>query len=229
MKKLLFAFLFISTAFIMADQPVALSPSHTHGTGPIETGMTDGVVFSQPYSWELLDNGVSIYSAGNRWFCDDFELDDNYYITDIYIWVLWTGEHATEMNLVISEDDTNDSDPNTNTDVWSESVPCTSTFTGDSSWGYDIYEVHCVIDADIYPELNSNVHYYLEIQAETTDNTFILFSWYCVEDCAWWNDGSSVWVSMDTWWQEVDAFFVLHGEPVNALEPETWGSIKTLF
>ena len=227
MKIVLFTLLFLSTASILAEQPIVLSPRHVQGTGPIAIVMTDGVAYSQPYSWDLLDNAVSIYP--DRWFCDDFELDSDYCITDIYVWTVPTGELVSVMNLVISEDDTNDSDPNTNTDVWSESVPCINTFTGDSNWGYDFYETHCVIDADIYPELNASVHYYLEIQAETINNTFILFSWYCVEDCAWNDDGSGIWVSMDTWWTESDGFFVLEGEIVNALEPETWGSIKTLF
>ncbi len=227
MKKLVLVLLFLSTTSILADQPLILSPRHIQGTGPNEIVMTDGVVYSQPYSWELLDNAVTIMF--DRWFCDDFELDNDYYITDIYVWTIWMGEQASVMNLVISEDDINDSDPNTNIDVWSESVPCIHTFTGDSNWGFDIYETHCVIDTDIYPELNANIHYYLEIQAGTIDYTGILFSWYCVEDCAWWDDGSGVWVSMDTWWTESDGFFVLEGELVYALEPETWGSIKTLF
>lgn len=229
MKRLLFVLLFLSTAFTLADQPLVLSPRHVQGNDPIEVLLSDGEVYSQAYSWGLLDNAVSISGNANHWFCDDFTLDGNYYITDIYTWVIWTGIHATEMNLVISEDDQNDSDPNTNTDVWAEIVPCTSTPTGDSQWGYDFYEVHCVISTDVYPELSKDTHYYFEYQSPSPDNTFALFSYICVEDCAWCNDGSGVWVSMDTWWSPSDAFFVLLGEQFTAIEPETWGSIKTLF
>ncbi len=225
MKKLLFALIFLSTASIMADQPIVLSPRHVQGTGPIEI---DGLVYSQTYSWELIYNSVSINS--DRWFCDDFELDEDYYITDICVWTLWMGEQASIMNLVISEDDTNDSDPNTNTDVWSESIPCIHTFTGDSRWGYDIYETHCFIDEDIYPLLHDGVHYYFEVNADVIDTCWIIFMENCIGDMCWYDDGSGIWVRSDILFgMFMDMFFDFYGEPVNALEPETWGSIKTLF
>ena len=230
MKKLLFALLFVSTAFIMADQPVALSPRHNHGTGPIETVMTDGVVFSQPYRWELLYNGLSNYSGGNRWICDDFELIDNYYVTGIRVWMIWTGEQATQMNLIISEDYLLDWNPNTNKRIWEECVPCTNLLTGDSNWGYDIYETYCTISADVYPELDADVHYYFETQAETCDNCFILVSVCFIDDCCWYDDGSGEWVRCDNCFcPEPDLFFDFYGEPLSSLQPETWGSIKTLF
>ncbi len=222
MKKLLFVLLLLSTASILADQPLVLSPRHVQGTGPIAI---DGLVYSQTYSWELLYNGTSNYGGGDRWFCDDFELDDTYYVTSIDVWMLWTGEQASVMNLVISEDDTGDSDPNTNIDVWVESVPCINTFTGDSNWGYDIYQTHCIINADAYPELDTGVHYYFETQADVADNCFILFSLHYVADNCWYDDGSGVWAYF--FWY-VDMFFDFYGENL-ALEPETWGSIKTLF
>ena len=223
MKRFLFALLLLSITSILADQPLVLSPRHTQGTGPIAI---DGLVYSQTYSYELLVNGMSNYGGGDRWFCDDFELDDNYYVTSIDVWMLWTGEQASVMNLVISEDDTGDSDPNTNIDVWVESVPCTNTFTGDSQWGYDIYQTHCIINADAYPELDTGVHYYFETQADVADNCFILFSPHYVADNCWYDDGLGVWIYF--FW-DADMFFDFYGEPVSALEPETWGSIKTLF
>jgi hypothetical protein len=223
MKKLLFASLLLSITSVLADQPLVLSPRHVQGNGPIEI---DGLVYSQTYNFAELYNGSSIYSGGNRWFCDDFELDDNYYVTEMCVWMMWTGDQASMMNFVISEDDTGDSDPNTNTDVWAESVPCTNTFTGDSQWGYDIYETYCTINADAYPELDVGVHYYFETQADTDDNCFILFSYHYVADNPWFDMGSGVW---EDFFYTSDLFFDFYGEPVSALESETWGSIKTLF
>jgi hypothetical protein len=130
------------------------------------------------------------------------------------------------MNLVISLDDTGDSDPNTNIDVWVESVPCTNTFTGDSNWGFDIYQTYCTISADAYPELDAGEHYYFEVQADTDDNCFVCFTFHSIGDICWYDDGSGVWIYF--FW-DADLFFDFYGEPVNALEPETWGSIKTLF
>ena len=227
MKRFLFALLFLLIASTLADQPLVLSPRHTQGTGPIEI---DGLVYSQTYDYSILVTGISIYGGGNRWLCDDFELDNNYYVTEMCVWMIWTGDQASMMNFVISEDNTGDSDPNTNIDVWVESVPCTNTFTGDSQWGYDIYETYCTINADAYPELDAGVHYYFETQADVVSPCFILTSWNYIGDLCWYNDGTGVWVESDiTFGFPLDLFFDFYGEPVNALEPETWGSIKTLF
>ncbi len=225
MKKLLPAFLFLSIASILADEPLILAPRHIQGTGPIEI---NELVYSQTYNYPRLNNSVSIHA--DRWFCDDLTIGGDYYVTDIYVWILWTGEQASVMNLVISEDDTNDSDPNTNTDVWSESVPCINTFTGDSNWGYDIYETHCFIDQDIFPVLYKDVHYYFEVNADIIDVCWITFMENHFGDNCWYDNGSGVWVRSDIYFAfSVDMFFDFYGEPVNDLEPETWGSIKTLF
>ncbi len=227
MKKLLFTLLLLSTASILADQPLVLSPRRVQGTGPITI---DGLVYSQTYDFGHIIGGAPISGILDRWLCDDFELDNDYYISDVYVWMIWTGEQASLMNLVISEDDTGDSDPNTNIDVWAETVPCSHTDTGDNIWGYDIYETHCVINADVYPELDSGKHYYFEVQADVSDSCFILFSVYFIGDYCWFDDGSGVWVRSDYMFgMYSDMFFDFYGEPVSALEPETWGSIKTLF
>ena len=225
MKKSLFALLLLSIASILADQPIVLSSRQTQGTGPLEI---DGLVYSQTYTFESLDIAILNSSGVNYWVCDDFELDDNYYVTEMCVWMIWTGEHATVMNFVISEDNTGDSDPNTNIDVWAESVPCTNTFTGDQAFGYDVYETYCTINAGAYPELDAGAHYYFETQAVTPDNSYILADVNMVSGGCWyWTEGE---------WHEIinmsgypHMFFDFYGEPMNTLESETWGSIKTLF
>ena len=225
MKRLLLVLLFLSTASILADQSRILSPRHVQGTGPIEI---DGLVYSQAFGSYV--SGIGINSGSNQWLCDDFVLGGDYYLTDIYTWMIWTGGQGSTMNLVISEDDLNDSDPNTNTDVWVESVPCTHTFTGDMLWGYDIYETHCVINADLYPELDEGIHYYFEIQAEVVDGCFILVSDNYIGDSCWYDNGGGIWVEGLVYFgSPTDMVFVFYGEPVSALEPDTWGRIKTLF
>lgn len=131
------------------------------------------------------------------------------------------------MNLVISEDDTGDSDPNITTDVWAESIPCINTPTGYSNWGYDIYETYCEISPGV--NLNCSTHYYFETQAVTPDNCFILVSPNYYGDYCWIDDGSGIWVRSDeAFGEDSDMFFVFIAV-MNALEPETWGSIKTIF
>jgi hypothetical protein len=88
-------------------------------------------VYSQPCE-EGLYYGYSNYGAGDRWVCDDFILDLDADITEIVVWEIYTGGTASHYNIAISVDDKGDSDPNTNTVIWEENVPCTNLFMG---WG----------------------------------------------------------------------------------------------
>jgi len=224
MRLFVFALVFVAAFAFAADMELGLR----HITGPTGGG-SDADVYSQTYDFGILQNGYSNYGAGSRWVCDDFELAGDYDVREIYVWMIWTGEQGTMMNFIISEDDAADSDPNTNTDVWSEGVPCTNTFTGDSNWGYDIYETYCTVNADAYPELYAGTHYYFETQADVVDNCFILISPNYIGDFCWFDDGSGVYVRSDVaFGQDSDMFFDFFGEPL-ALESGTWGTIKTLF
>ncbi|MCK4505293.1 MAG: hypothetical protein KAW14_06735 [Candidatus Aegiribacteria sp.] len=226
MKQILSVILIISLSSALADQTAELGSRNIHGTGPLEIWPT---IYSQTYSYENLLNGYSNYSAGNRWVCDDFEVTGFSYVFDIWVWMIWTGEQGTEMNLVFSVDDAGDSDPNTNTDLMAESFPCTNTFTGDSNWGYDIYEIYIDIYEGPFFELIPGTHYYFEVQADTWDNCFILVSHNYNGDYCWYNDGSGVWVRSDIMFgEDSDMFFNFVGQ-ILTLESETWGSIKTLF
>ncbi len=229
MKEFLFAVLILSLSSALADQPYELGSRHIQGTGP--TGI-DYLVYSQTYIYENLLNGYSNYGAGDRWVCDDLEVIGYASVYEIYVWMIWTGGQGSTMNLVISKDDTGDSDPNTNTDVWAESVSCTNTFTGDSNWGYDIYETYMnfYYSYPPYPPyLHPGTHYYFETQADVTDNCFILVSHNYIGDYCWFNDGSGIWVRSDvTFEQDSDMFFDFDGQFLD-FESETWGNIKTLF
>lgn len=220
--KFSISMLLIIIASLYADQPHMLRSYHIQGTDPVVIG---DMIYSQAGP---IVSGIGINSGSNQWLCDDFVLDGCYYLTDIYTWMIWTSMAASTMNLVISEDDLSDSDPNTNTDVWVESVPCINTYTGETFWGYDLYETHCIIDADLYPELDSGIHYYFEMQAEVVDGCFTLVSDNYIGDSCWYDNGGGVWVE-DYFGYPTDMVFVFYGDPVSALESETWGSIKTLF
>jgi hypothetical protein len=224
MKQFLPAILIMIVSFALGNPPAELGSRHIQGTGP--TGI-DYLVYSQTYSYENLLNGYSNYGAGDRWVCDDFELIGSAWVSNIDVWMIWTGGQASTMNIVISKDDTGDSDPNTNTDVWAESASCTNTFTGDSNWGYDIYKTDCEIMYSL--TLYGEIHYYFETQADVVDNCFILVSHNYIGDYCWYNDGSGIWVRSDVvFGQDSDMFFDFNGM-LPVVESETWGSIKTLF
>ena len=226
MKLFLSTIMIIALFSALADPPAELGSRHIQGTGP--TGI-DNLVYSQTYNYENLLNGYSIYGAGDRWACDDLEIAGFAWVYEIHIWMIWTGGQASTMNLVVSKDDTGDSDPNTNTDIWVESVSCINTLTGDSNWGFDIYETYMDLCEDYTLELMGGIHYYFETQADVTDNCFVLVSRNYNGDYCWYNDGSGVWVRSDVIFeQDSDMFFDFVGQ-IAALESETWSSIKTLF
>ena len=224
MKLFVFALVIVAASAFALDAD--LGNQHSEGNGMVSI---DGLVYSQTYDYAELINGYSNYGAGDRWVCDDFELaGPSYVVEHAVVWMIWTGGMGSTMNFVFSEDN-GDSDPNTATDVWAEAVPCTNEFTGDSNWGFDIYETTCDInETDTWPEFEIGTHYWFETQADVVDNCFILVGTWGVLSYTWYNDGSGVWVRSDIMFGTgTDMFFDLHG--YGALEPGTWADIKTLF
>ncbi len=214
--------LVVAFAFAANDQLGAVRTA-----GPVGAP-SDANIYSQTYSFASILNGYSNYSAGSRQVADDFELTENYDVREIVVWMIWQGAQATAMNLSVLSDDASDSNPGTATEVWSEAVPCVNVDTGDTNWGYPIWETTCTVNTDVYPELTSGVHYYLNTQAEVADNCFIIVSNWAVADLTWYYDGSA-WARCDTAFGESsDLFFDLSGEET-AIESRTWGSVKTLF
>jgi len=224
MKLFVFALVIVAASAFAAD--AELGPRHAEGTGMVSI---DGLIYSQTYDYANLMNGYSNYGAGDRWVADDFELAGPEYVVEhAIVWMIWTGGMGSTMNFVFSEDN-GDSDPNTATEIWAEPVPCTNEFTGDSNWGFDIYETTCdFIEAGTYPELVVGTHYWMETQADVTDNCFQLVGTWSVLSFVWYNDGSGVWVRSDVvFGEETDTFFDLIG--LGTLESRTWADIKTLF
>ena len=223
MKLFIFALVIVAASAFAVDGDLGNRRSAGNGLTSI-----DGLVYSQTYDFAELINGYSNYAAGDRWVADDFELTETYSIDSMIVWMIWTGGMGSTMNLVISEDN-GDSDPNTAVDVWAESAPCTNVFTGDTNWGYDIYETTIDINAtDVHPLLDGGVHYWLETQADVTDNCFTLVGTPGILSYTWYNDGSGVWVRSDVVFGEgTDMFFDFYG--YGALESATWADIKTLF
>jgi hypothetical protein len=222
MKLFVFALVIVAASVFAVDAD--LGNQHSEGNGMTSI---DGLMYSQTYNYGELINGYNI--CGDRWACDDFILTGPEYVVEhIVVWMIWTGGMASTMNIVFSEDN-GDSDPNSATEVWAEPVPCTNEFTGDTGWGYDIYMTTCNInETDIWPELEIGIHYWFEIQADASDNCFILVGTWSVLSYSWYNDGSGVWVRSDIMFGTgTDIFFDFYGN--DALESGTWADIKTLF
>ena len=226
--KLFILILIICIFSVLADQPTELG-SFRITDGGHQTIDNRSCVYSQPWDVGELVNGYSNYGAGDRWVCDDFILTADCTLDSIFVWQLYTGDIPAWMNIVFSED-TGDSDPNTAVEVWNSSAPCIHYF----EWiGQDyIYRTVIVVieSGESPPELSAGTRYWLEVQADVVDNSFMLVCTWANGSYTWYNDGSGVWVRSDIQFGEgTDAFFELYGYESSALESSTWGSIKTLF
>ena len=222
--KLLVLCLTLFAAMAIAEGPVELGALHPYETGTVNT---DAIVFSQTYSYAALLNGLRHNVAGGG-IADDFILSSAASIQNIRFWIVYTsGSAPTSYDLVISQDN-GDSDPNTATTVWNENVPCTVVDTGDTNWGFIIWEITCAIPMDAYPSLSAGPRYWLEIvfsNPSPTDYVLVeapVFGQLC------YTGGVPDWARCDTWTDPCDVFFELYDTPV-ALDRSTWADIKTIF
>ena len=213
---------------VLADQPTEFGSFRiTDGRPQIIDNRL--CVYSQTYNYCELVNGYSNYGAGDRWVCDDFILTDDCAIDSIVVWEIYPGQKPSWMNIVVSED-TGDSDPNTAVEMWRFSAPCINEWI-DYLYGYDFWKTTVIIDSgQPTPVLSAGTRYWLEVQADIADNCFLLVCTWANGSYTWWVDGTGVWVRSDIMFGEgTDAFFELYGYESGALEPSTWGSIKTHF
>jgi hypothetical protein len=216
-----FLFLLSLPALALAAGADHLGFIHPWGSG--YGGPTDAIVFDQVYSYAALVNGYQHIQMA-----DDFILAQDASIQNIRMWMIYTSTMPVSYDLAIAQDN-GDSDPNTATVIWSETVPCTHFDTGDDQWGYDIWETTFAISpTDVYPSLTAGVRYWLIFNFTATE-------FWLVEDPVWgsyaWTSDGATWYRTDspsTFNYAADAFFQLYDTPV-ALARETWGSIKTLL
>ena len=178
--------------------------------------LADPSLYSNPIDYYNVLNGYSNYGAGDRWVCDDFELTDDCYISVIYIWMLFTGQMTDTIHFQILADDSGDSDPNTCSVVWAETVPCDLLYEVPWNIGEDYFTVRCSIDTNNWPQLTAGTHYYISNQAPIVDNCFVLVGHNYIGDYCWSDDGSGEYVRSDEYFgQDSDMYLILYGEPVS--------------
>ena len=221
--KLLVLCLTLCVALVFAGDASELGTLHPWESGTV----TDDIMFSQTYSFASLLNGLRHNIAGGG-IADDFILSSDASIQNVQFWIVYTsGSAPTSYDLVFSED-TGDSDPNTATTVWSENVPCTVIDTGDTNWGYIIWEVNCAIPMDAYALLSAGPRYWLEIVFHNPDPAdYVLVEAPVYGELCFTGGGPEVWARCDTWTDPCDMYFVLDG--VVSLDRSTWADIKTIF
>ena len=225
MKSLLICLVVLaSLAFAGATE---LGAVHTSGSSAYSGG-TDAVVYGQPYAFADLANGIRHYLDPEGWGCDDFVLSSDAEIHGIQFYIVYAGVAPTSYDIVLAED-SGDSNPNTYTSVWDANVPCTLIDTGDSNWGYSIYEVNCDIPSS-FPSLTAGPRYWFVVgfhDASVTD--YVLVTETITGSMAWsGTTQTSYATTLVSFGVPYDFFFNLYDTPTS-LERHTWGSIKSFF
>lgn len=188
---------------------------------------TDDVIFAQTYSLAALTNAVRQDAI-----CDDFILDDFSSINKVRFWIIHTGATLPiEYELSIAQD-TGDSNPNNAAIIWTETVPCVVTDTGDVAFSINapVYQIDCTYA--IQQEFTPVIRYWIMIKLQDDDVfDYVLIQNPIFGNYAWTYDGTA-WYRIDdpihSLNKERDTFFEIEGYGT-ALQNETWGSIKSMF
>ena len=216
--------LLASLAFASASD---LGAVHTSGSSAYSGG-TDADVYSQPYAFADLANGIRHYLAPEGWACDDFMLTSAADIIGIKFYIVYAGDAPTSYSFAITQDG-GSVDPNTATPVWSAALPCTLVDTGDDNWGYDVYEVTCDIPS-AFPSLTAGTTYWFAIGFHGADVTdYVLVTETITGSEAWSGVTQAEYILTSTsFGTPYDIFFTLDGVPTS-LSRSTWGAIKSFF
>ncbi len=218
--------LLLLVSLVFADASDLGAP-HTSGSSSYQGG-TDFVVYSQPYVFTDLANGIRHYTGVEGWACDDFILSSDAEIEGVQFYIVYAGYAPTSYELVFAED-AGDSDPNNYTTVWSATVPCTLVDTGDDNWGFTIYEVNCDIPS-AFPSITAGPRYWLALRFHHQGVLdYVLVTETITGSMAWSGGTQTSYVNTLTkFGTQYDIFFNIF-ETVMSLESQTWGSIKSSF
>jgi hypothetical protein len=227
-KCLLIAGIAFASAVFAFDDAVCLVPVGNTGATPTSTAYiptpSDGrdVIYDdQAYGQGTTEGGFSIYGAMNWEPADDFETTDGWVLEIVRFWLFWTGNQDIRVDIFSDSGGQPGSDPPG--DLFNEEVlegDITWTYTGDSMFGYPIYEVDIPITG-FY--ITAGTRYWLGLQSTSGDNSFWLHmyhdpDWW--EECYWYYE--EIWYSSGDWihGDEVDCEFELYGTPGDDVDPD---------
>ncbi len=226
MKLLLFVSVLI-VSFALADD------SNLGRIEPVgqPAGGTDGFLFEHPFDYNILTNGLGI-TASNMWaMADDFIPAEDYDLRLIYLWAIYSDGNTETLDFELRTD-TGGSGPDTGL-LWQVSVEdLEHEDTGYTNWGYVLWYTTAVLSEEQYFRVIRDVTLWLVVQSHGMGTDY----WLCSDLCMGNNmsyfsqdDGISWISSYDQWGVAYDQFMILDGEPIGALDSETWGAIKAIF
>jgi len=178
----------------------------------------DVIYDDQTYIYSSLTSGFSIYPPHK--VADDFEVDADWTLDINRVWLL-TNDGSADMLVEILGD--GGSGPDEGDVLFSETIDeadHTWTFTGDTIYGYPVYEVDLPISGLV---IGPETRYWLSLQSED-DGYYrrwaVLYHepeyWdmcYAYYEGGWYS-------SLYLYGYDADCFFELHGTPVEYIDPE---------
>jgi len=191
----------------------------------------DVIYDEQTYDYGNTGGGISIWYE--LWeTADDFEVEGFWTLEMVRVWLFYSGEQDIRVDIFSNGTDDKPACPPPG-DLYYEEVPAESitwTDTGDSMYGYPIYQLDIPIDG-FYIE--TGTRYWLGLQSITGEESW----WLTFQSYAtyWW--AGACWYYEDFWlngeeglWFRCDCMFELHGTPDDAaVEAGSFGGIKALY
>jgi len=198
-------------------------PSHSSEPPP----PADGSLYSQPYDFSNLVNGISVASGDQYIGADDFALTSDGHVDQVELWLIYAVSHPVDLNMYVYTNDESDTGPRPGGTAWSATIPAaqiTDVDTGDDQWGYDIY--HVTVDLGSGFAIPAGETHWFGVQSVGSDAVYWLVAdpLWAMNAC-WSADNGATWdgLGSDTY----ECFFNLNQK--TGLTPSTWGHIKSEF
>ncbi len=194
------------------------------------TAYGDVIYDDQTFDYGDTADAFTIWGEGGCETADDFEMDSNWTLKLVRIWIAYTGEQDIRVDIFSNGADDKPAAPPPG-DLYYEEVPGESinwTDTEYSWYGFPIYQLDIPIEG-FYIE--PGTIYWLGLQSITGNNSY----WLQFEFTDWWEgtcfyyDG--IWTRAGEFlFGRYDCEFELHGTPVDtAVEAGSFGGIKALY
>jgi hypothetical protein len=197
----------------------------------LATGVYADVIYDdQTFDYGGTEDAFTIWGEGGYETADDFEVDSNWTLEFVRVWIAYTGEQDIRVDIFSNGADDKPGTPPPG-DFYYEEVPAGSINwidTGYSWCGFPIYQLDIPIEG-FYIELGTR--YWLGLQSTTGNNSY----WLQFEFTDWWEGTCFYYKGIWTRTGELlfgrnDCEFELHGTPGgSAVETVSLGVIKAGF
>jgi hypothetical protein len=227
MKKILYLTIVLS----MPTLAMSLLSGVSEGVVFDSTGFSPldpDIVYDTGYDYPL-ENGMATDPDNSFVSADDFIISSGDGEID-YVLLYWIEKFPVTSLGITFRDDKDGRPGNIIETIGSSGWSMTST--GDSQWGYTIYEVEAPLDSTF--AFTEGVHYWWHVDIPSGAFVYMCAQTNTYDEEVYFSeDGGSTWSpsSSDTYWAPYDFCFTLEGwldGDGSNVEPVSWGQIKSL-